>query len=168
MLLCQRLSSTAHFAHLLHSYARHMHIGRTCLRATRASYTSLLRPPQRAHGSTRRRIPFAKYERPSRTWRPSPRPLRKPWPEASVAELEQELKWTARNKPSIQTVEALLRYMLEERRVQPTAAHYEAMILANHDPEGSINNVKAILSEMEEYGLPTSGLIDNAVLEVCY
>ena len=147
------------------THARHMHIGRAYFRVSRVSCTSVTLP-QCAHASTRRRIPFAKYERPPQPWSSGPRPPRKPWPEASVAELEKELTWTARNKPSIPTVEALLRYLVDERRVQPTAAHYEALILANRDLDGSIHNVKAILSEMEEHGLPTSGLVDNAVLEV--
>lgn len=151
---------------LLLSYATHMHIGQAYLRTARVSCTSVLRISQRAHESTHRRIPFARYELP--TWRTSPRPLPvwKPWPGASVAVLEQLLAWIARNKPSITTAERLLRYMIDERHVQPTTAHYEAMILANRDPDGSIGNVKAILSEMEDHGLQTSGLIDNAVLEV--
>ncbi|ETN43250.1 uncharacterized protein HMPREF1541_02409 [Cyphellophora europaea CBS 101466] len=40
------------------------------------------------------------------------------------------------------------------------------MILGNCDPQGSVDNVKGILSEMESSLLPTSGLVDNAVLEV--
>lgn len=142
-----------------------MYLGRLRRQVPCVSWLSLPRSTQRA-SSDQRIVPFAIYQLPSTKQPREPRRLRKPWAEASVAELEQKLAWTARNEPSVEAAESLLRYMLLERDVRPTTAHYEALILANTEPSGSVSHVKALLSEIQDLGLPKSSLIENAVLEV--
>lgn len=88
--------------------------------------------------------------------------------EASDAELEQRLAWTVRKQAGgkISAVKRLLKYMHQERRIQPSLAHYEALILANTDPEGSAQSVRHILFKLRKSGLRYGALIDNAVLKV--
>ncbi|KAL2434156.1 hypothetical protein ABEF95_014807 [Exophiala dermatitidis] len=86
---------------------------------------------------------------------------------ASTETLEDELKWVARNYPHPHAIRNILKILIEDRKVKPSAAHYEALILANCFPElGSVENVKSILEEMEREGVLIEPAIYYAVLTV--
>lgn len=158
--------------HRLTSYARHMQVRRAC-----QSWPWLLRAPKPLlltctyATRSRGRAPFARYERQGTPRNKLPADfLRKTWAEASNAELEKALAFMARNshpERKLANVSRLVTYMHETRAIAPTITHYEAMILANTDAQGSASNVKQLLLRVDAAGLRGSGLIDNAVLQVC-
>ncbi|EXJ81705.1 hypothetical protein A1O1_07770 [Capronia coronata CBS 617.96] len=81
--------------------------------------------------------------------------------------LEAELRWVSRNHPHPKAVRNILEILIRDRKVKPSAAHYEALILANCFPElGTVENVKMILEEMEREGILIEPSIYYAVLTV--
>jgi hypothetical protein len=146
-----------------------MQAGQACRSTPWLLRVRVFTPIRRAY-ATRFRPPFTIYQRPPNPPKRLPKEQRlKRWAEASDAELERKLAWIARNLPSgerFATVSSLVDYMHKSRHITPAVQHYEALILANADRQGSISNVRQLLSSMEAAGLPASGLIDNAVLEV--
>ncbi|EXJ77065.1 hypothetical protein A1O3_10223 [Capronia epimyces CBS 606.96] len=85
----------------------------------------------------------------------------------STAILEAELKWICRNHPHPKAVRNILEILIHDRKVKPSAAHYEALILANCFPElGSVKNVKIFLEEMEREGVLIEPSTYYAVLTV--
>ena len=90
-----------------------------------------------------------------------------PRSEESTEILERELQWYAKKAPSLPTIREILYILIEKRGVQPTAEHYEALILGNCDPEhGSVDKVEKILQEMKDEGITISAPIYNAILKV--
>lgn len=86
---------------------------------------------------------------------------------ASTEVLEAELRWVAHNHPHPKAVRNILKILVQDRKVKPSAAHYEALILANCFPElGSVENVKVILEEMEREGVLIEPSIYYAILRV--
>jgi hypothetical protein len=81
--------------------------------------------------------------------------------------LEKELVWIAKNNPSPLEIQEILSILIDERQSQPTASHYEALILGNCDPEhGSIASVEIILEEMRDEGITIGASIYAAILKV--
>jgi hypothetical protein len=87
--------------------------------------------------------------------------------EASPQKIERNLRHIANKHPSVNSVQLMLRELIEVRHVQPQARHYEALILANCEARhGSADALYPILAEMEreKIGIGTSTL--RAVLKV--
>lgn len=80
--------------------------------------------------------------------------------------LEKKLSFIARNRPRLPLVSELVRCLIIDRLQTPSMLHYEALILANCDPRGSITNVREILSALHSSGLRITSQIDLALLEV--
>ncbi|KAK5205025.1 hypothetical protein LTR41_009235 [Exophiala xenobiotica] len=81
--------------------------------------------------------------------------------------LEDELRWIARTRPDPRPIQDLLRLLVKDRKIKPDSRHYEALILGNCSAEqGSVDNVKSIMDDMEREGLAISPSIHYAVLTV--
>lgn len=93
--------------------------------------------------------------------------IRTPRREASSETLEKELAWTVKNTPRAADVRDILRLLIEERGIQPSTQHFEALILENCDPRhGSIENVQRILEDMRRESVPMNTAIHRAILKV--
>jgi hypothetical protein len=144
-----------------------MQTGHTWRNAAWLSCVSFVRRTRRHYA--RRSGPFVRYAAPSNApARPQLASRHKPLHKASDVDLEKRLALVARQKTegTLGETERILRYIHEKRHLQPTPSHYEAQIVANTAPGGSIDNVKKILAEMQVAGLSAGALVDNAVLEV--
>ena len=61
----------------------------------------------------------------------------------------------------------LVEYLIRNRGEKPTAVHYNALIRANADPDfGSVEAVRALLTEMKESEIPLDSAICHSVLLV--
>lgn len=87
----------------------------------------------------------------------------------STSELEHLLRTQPVERPDIRNTTRILRELLYERQIQPTARHYTALILANADRErGSPATVRNLLDEMEDHGIPADSATLHAALRVRY
>jgi hypothetical protein len=85
----------------------------------------------------------------------------------STKVLEDEVIWMARNTPIPRKIATVLTQLIEERKVRPRPDHYESVILAQcHSEFGSIENVKAVLEQMQTNGFTIEANIWLAVLTV--
>lgn len=86
----------------------------------------------------------------------------------STEDLENFLKREmSENKQRMLTVTAILRVLIGERHIQPKLRHYKALILANTDPRhGWPENIRRLLSEMEENGIAADSSTLHAALQV--
>ena len=81
--------------------------------------------------------------------------------------LEEELHWLAHKAPHPMSIHNILTILIKDRKIKPTAGHYEALILGNCYPEyGSVENVKTILRDLEREGTPLDPLCYFAILKV--
>lgn len=81
--------------------------------------------------------------------------------------LDAELRWISRNYPHPKSIQNILKILVQDRKIKPSPSHYEALILGNCFPElGSVENVTAILREMEREGIPMEPPVYYAVLMV--
>ena len=81
--------------------------------------------------------------------------------------LEAELHWLAHKAPHPMSIHNILTILIQDRKIKPTAVHYEALILGNCYPEyGSVENVKTILRDLEREDVPLDPLQYFAVLKV--
>lgn len=86
---------------------------------------------------------------------------------ATTEELDQELSYSAQCDPYLPAVEDLMNYLIIERQVRPTAAHYEALVRANCDPVyGSVEYAQAVIEDLKKEGMPVTSLFDSALLQV--
>ena len=93
---------------------------------------------------------------------------RVPRARTSTETLERELAWTAKNKPNKSDIRDILSILIQERGVQPSSRHYEALILENcHPQQGSIASLEAVLEEMKVSDVAKGAAIHSAVLKVC-
>jgi hypothetical protein len=85
----------------------------------------------------------------------------------STALLEQELQLVAHDVPHPAPIRNILTMLIEDRLVEPSPRHYEALILGNCHPEmGSIDSVRSILQEMLREGIPIIPAVAFAVVKV--
>lgn len=86
--------------------------------------------------------------------------------ETSTASLEQELLYRVTHTAPSKTTINLLEHLLVDRGNAPNALHYEALILNNADPEhGSADNIRTIMTEMEEAGISFNINVYTAVFK---
>lgn len=105
--------------------------------------------------------PLARLAGPESLKRRTTRPVS----EASSADVERELLYLAAHSPPGARVLNLLDHLVAERREQPNASHYEALIHANASPDrGSANNVRDLLQEMDKNKVPMNVNTYAAVL----
>lgn len=85
--------------------------------------------------------------------------------ETSIADLEREIIWLAARLPPGPRLLNTLDHLIIDRRRQPNVLHYEALILANASPDdGSAENVRSLIQEMEDYKVPRDSNIYTAIL----
>ncbi|KAJ5753450.1 uncharacterized protein N7511_007603 [Penicillium nucicola] len=79
--------------------------------------------------------------------------------------LEALLQHMADKQPNLRHTTQVLRLLIRDRHIRPTARHYKALILANTDCErGSPDIVRGLLREMEENGITAdSGTLHGAL-----
>jgi hypothetical protein len=79
--------------------------------------------------------------------------------------LEALLQYMADKQPNLRHTTQVLRLLIRDRHIRPTARHYKALILANTDCErGSPEIVRGLLEEMEENGITAdSGTLHGAL-----
>lgn len=89
-----------------------------------------------------------------------------PYSATTTAILEQELLYRAtRIAPSRKTLK-LIEHLILDRNVAPNAAHYEALILTNADPQnGSADNIRWIMTEMDDTKIPFNVNLYTAILK---
>lgn len=87
--------------------------------------------------------------------------------EKSNDSLETLLQTEMAKKPNITSATNILRLLIEDRGVKPSARHYKALILANSDAlHGSPEFVRRLLEEMEEQGIAADSGTLHAALQV--
>lgn len=100
----------------------------------------------------------------------------KKWPgvpkyaaEKSNDSLETLLQTEMAKKPNITSATNILRLLIRDRGVKPSARHYKALILANSDAlHGSPMFVRSLLEEMEKQGIAADSGTLHAALQVCH
>lgn len=86
----------------------------------------------------------------------------------SNSQLETMLRNVTTKAPNIRSTTQVLRTLIRDRRVRPTARHYKALILAHSDGErGSPEVVRELLEEMEKSGITADSGTLHAALQVC-
>jgi len=85
--------------------------------------------------------------------------------EKTTDELKSMLETVALKSPNIRHTSSILRVLIRDRHIKPTARHYRALILANTDSErGSPDMVRLLLEEMENNGIAAdSGTLHSAL-----
>jgi hypothetical protein len=87
--------------------------------------------------------------------------------EKSNDSLETLLQTEMARKPNITSATNILRLLIQDRGVKPSARHYKALILANSDAlHGSPEFVRSLLEEMEEQGIAADSGTLHAALQV--
>lgn len=82
--------------------------------------------------------------------------------------LETLLQTEAAKKPNITSATHILRLLIRDRGVKPSARHYKALIMANSDAlHGSPMFVRSLLEEMEKEGITADSGTLHAALQVC-
>ncbi|KAJ9208829.1 hypothetical protein DTO021D3_46 [Paecilomyces variotii] len=86
----------------------------------------------------------------------------------STTNLENLLQKLVAKSPNIRGATQILRILIRDRNVRPEVRHYRALILANTDARyGSPENVRNLLKEMENNGIPAdSGTLHAALRAV--
>ncbi|KAJ9300844.1 hypothetical protein DTO271G3_2008 [Paecilomyces variotii] len=86
----------------------------------------------------------------------------------STTNLENLLQQLVAKSPNIRGATQILRILIRDRNVRPEVRHYRALILANTDARyGSPENVRSLLKEMENNGIPAdSGTLHAALRAV--
>jgi hypothetical protein len=88
--------------------------------------------------------------------------------EKSNDSLESLLQTEMAKKPNITSATNILRLLIRDRGVKPSARHYKALILANSDAlHGSPMFVRSLLEEMEKQGIAADSGTLHAALQVC-
>ncbi len=88
--------------------------------------------------------------------------------EKSNDSLESLLQTEMAKKPNITSATNILRLLIRDRGVKPSARHYKALILANSDAlHGSPMFVRNLLEEMEKQGIAADSGTLHAALQVC-
>lgn len=86
----------------------------------------------------------------------------------SNSQLETMLRNVTTKSPNIRSTTQVLRALIRDRRIRPTARHYKALILAHSDGErGSPEVVRDLLEEMEKSGITADSGTLHAALQVC-
>lgn len=89
--------------------------------------------------------------------------------EKSNDSLETLLQTEMAKKPNITSATNILRLLIRDRGVKPSARHYKALILANSDAlHGSPMFVRSLLEEMEKQGIAADSGTLHAALQVCH
>ncbi|KAJ5666739.1 hypothetical protein N7462_011148 [Penicillium macrosclerotiorum] len=97
------------------------------------------------------------------TWLKVPPHLRN----KTVSELETLLQGEMVKNPRIQVATDILRALIRDHHVQPSARHYKALMLANTDSQrGSPDFVRSLLAEMERDGIAADSGTLHAALQV--
>lgn len=87
--------------------------------------------------------------------------------EKSNDSLETLLQTEIAKKPNITSATHILRTLIRDRGVKPSARHYKALILANSDAlHGSPMFVRSLLEEMEKQGIAADSGTLHAALQV--
>jgi hypothetical protein len=82
--------------------------------------------------------------------------------------LETLLQTEMAKKPNITSATHILRTLIRDRGVKPSARHYKALIMANSDAlHGSPMFVRSLLEEMEKQGIAADSGTLHAALQVC-
>jgi len=85
----------------------------------------------------------------------------------STTNLENLLQKLVAKSPNIRGATQILRILIRDRNVRPEVRHYRALILANTDARyGSPENVRNLLKEMENNGIPADSGTLHAALRV--
>jgi hypothetical protein len=85
----------------------------------------------------------------------------------STFDLEDMLQNLMTKSPSMMAATAILRVLIRDRHTRPNVRHYKALILANTDGKhGSPDNIRKLLKEMEDNGIPADAGALHAVLQV--
>lgn len=85
----------------------------------------------------------------------------------SNTDIEFLLRKDSAEQPSIRNTIRLLRTLILDRQIRPSARHYMALILANADrARGSPSTVRNLLDEMETWGIPADSATLHAALRV--
>ncbi|KAJ5484106.1 hypothetical protein N7539_005902 [Penicillium diatomitis] len=80
--------------------------------------------------------------------------------------LEALLQTEMGKRPNITSATHILRLLIRDRGIQPSARHYKALIVANSDGiHGSPNFVRNLLEEMERYGVAADSGTLHAALQ---
>ena len=88
--------------------------------------------------------------------------------EKSNDSLESLLQTEMAKKPNITSATNILRLLIRDRGVKPSARHYKALIIANSDAlHGSPMFVRSLLEEMEKQGIAADSGTLHAALQVC-
>lgn len=88
--------------------------------------------------------------------------------EKSNDSLETLLQTEMAKKPNITSATHILRTLIRDRGVKPSARHYKALIMANSDAlHGSPMFVRSLLEEMEKQGIAADSGTLHAALQVC-
>ncbi|CEJ53796.1 hypothetical protein PMG11_00137 [Penicillium brasilianum] len=86
--------------------------------------------------------------------------------EKSNDSLETLLQTEMARKPNITSATNILRLLIQDRGVKPSARHYKALILANSDAlHGSPEFVRSLLEEMEKQGIAADSGTLHAALQ---
>jgi hypothetical protein len=88
--------------------------------------------------------------------------------EKSNDSLETLLQTEMAKRPNITSATHILRTLIRDRGVKPSARHYKALIMANSDAlHGSPVFVRNLLEEMESQGIAADSGTLHAALQVC-
>ncbi|KAL1883688.1 hypothetical protein Plec18167_002695 [Paecilomyces lecythidis] len=84
----------------------------------------------------------------------------------STGNLENLLQELVAESPNVRGATQILRILIRDRNVRPEVRHYRALILANTDARyGSPENVRNLLKEMENNGIPADSGTLHAALQ---
>lgn len=85
----------------------------------------------------------------------------------SSSDLEAMLRNVMDKSPNIRATTQVLRALIRDRHIRPTARHYKALIIGHTDCErGSPEVVRQLLAEMEDNGIPADSGTLHAALQV--
>lgn len=128
--------------------------------------------PGHGQAATNRSEPAAKPQRKNtksagKKKRESKKELSKDLEERTTSNLENILQDHVEVSPSVGDTGRILQVLLRDRQIRPQVRHYRALILANTDAQrGSPVQVRKLLQEMEQNGVPTDSGTLHAALKV--
>ncbi|KAK0629892.1 hypothetical protein B0T17DRAFT_526896 [Bombardia bombarda] len=86
--------------------------------------------------------------------------------QAPTAVIYEALRKAKARPDSRQWILTVLKYLIESRREKPNVFLYEAMIMSNWDPAGSVFDLEAILQALDRDGIQPSDGIYHAALQM--